>query len=178
MAEQRNIAQLQRAENLLWIAGKPLFKAALDEWDRTDKLYTERADRLEKRSGDLKNEIYQLVSFFTVLQGVVLTAVTQMAAVDFQFSCKKVWGPALLAGLAWFATSVGVYLKLRSIQDFDDKRANQNRFHQVSSILHFSSVEALRMLLALECSKTPLGEITTYTVNVYSQQSEVAKLLV
>ena len=114
-------------KNLLWIKRNTVYSVALEEWDRTAKLLTDRVDRMEKRSGDLKNEIYQMVGFFTVFQGVVLTAVTQIVQNnDLHHDCKKVWSPVLLTALAWVVTSIGLWLKLRKIQTIDDERDDED----------------------------------------------------
>jgi hypothetical protein len=114
-------------KNLLWIKQNTVYSLALDEWDRVAKLLADRVDRMEKRSGDLLNEIYQLVGFFTVFQGVVLTAVTQLTQNNnTHLNCQKVLSFVALTALAWFVTSVGVFHKLRRIQLIDDECSNED----------------------------------------------------
>ena len=49
---------------------------ALEEWEKKDELFAQRVDRNRKQSLSVKNEIYQLIGFYSVLKGVLLTAVS------------------------------------------------------------------------------------------------------
>ncbi|KAG0565334.1 hypothetical protein M758_8G178000 [Ceratodon purpureus] len=114
-------------KSLLWIKRNTVYSVALEEWDRKVKLLSDRVDKKEKRSGDLKNEIYQLVGFFSVFQGVVLTAVTQLTQSGNEYhNCKKVWSPVILTALAWAVALVGVFMKLSRIQVIDDLRNDED----------------------------------------------------
>jgi hypothetical protein len=62
----------------------------------------------------LKNEVYQLIGFFSVFQGVVLTAVAQAS----QLHCHTCWIPISLSILASVVTIAGVIQKLDQIKDF------------------------------------------------------------
>ena len=122
---------LEEVGNLLWIKDNRLHNAALDDWDRRESLFRTRVERKDSRCEGLKNEIYQLVGFFSVFQGVVLTAVTQMTQSDVQTSCKKVWSPVLLIGLAWVSTIVAVWHKLDRIDEIEDGRNEEDNTRKV-----------------------------------------------
>lgn len=118
----------REVKNLLWIKRNTVYSVALEEWDRKVKLLSDRVDKKEKRGGHLKNEIYQLVGFFSVFQGVVLTAVTQLTqSGDELHNCKRVWSPVLLTALAWVVAIVGVWQKLSRIQVIDDERNEEDQ---------------------------------------------------
>ncbi|XP_073388711.1 uncharacterized protein [Physcomitrium patens] len=46
-------------------------------WTEKDDLFVIRAEKKKKQTSSLYNEIYQLVGFYSVFQGVLLTAVAQ-----------------------------------------------------------------------------------------------------
>lgn len=123
---------LDQVKNLVWIKQNTIYSVALEDWDRMVQLITERVDRMEKRSGDLRNEVYQLVGFFSVFQGVVLTAVTQMTqSSNYQSTCKKVWSPVILTGLAWIATILAVWQKLTRIHEIDERSEDEDTTRRV-----------------------------------------------
>lgn len=99
---------------LLWIKEDKVCSTALEEWDRKTELFATRVDRRDKYIADLKNEIYQLIGFFSAFQGLVLTAVTQLTQTSSNH-CGKVWSPVVLSGLAWIVAVVGVGQKFYSI---------------------------------------------------------------
>ena len=63
-------------KNLLWIEKNEVHKKALEDWERKGQLLTAKVERKKKRSSNLKNEVYQVIGFFSVFQEVVLTAVS------------------------------------------------------------------------------------------------------
>lgn len=101
---------------LLWIQKDKACSTALAEWDRKTELFTARVDRRDKYIADFKNEIYQLIGFFSAFQGLVLTAVTQLTQSTTSNHCGKVWSPVVLSGLAWIVAVVGVWQKFYSIE--------------------------------------------------------------
>lgn len=62
----------------LLIEADLVYKATLEEWDRRETYLGKRVDRREKTSIDLRNQVFNIVGFFSVFQGVVLTAVSQL----------------------------------------------------------------------------------------------------
>ncbi|KAG0577582.1 hypothetical protein KC19_5G166400 [Ceratodon purpureus] len=102
-------------KNLLWIEKNELHKKALEDWERKGKLLTAKVERKKKRSGNLRNEVYQLIGFFSVFQGVVLTAVSQSNLLH----CNNLWCPIVLSGLASIVTLAGVRQKLDTISALD-----------------------------------------------------------
>jgi hypothetical protein len=112
----------------LWIKEDKVCKTALKEWDRKTELLAARVDRREKYIADLKNEIYQLIGFFSAFQGLVLTAVTQLTQTSSNH-CGKVWSPVVLSGLAWIVAVVGVGQKFYNINQihFDNRSEGFSR---------------------------------------------------
>jgi hypothetical protein len=72
-----------------------------------------RIEKKSTRSINAKNELYQLIGFYSVSQGAVLTAVAQTSLIQSQQS----WGPVSLSLLASIATIVSVYIKLKSYSE-------------------------------------------------------------
>lgn len=83
-------------------------RLSLQEWENNFKRALVRIENKRTRSLSVKNELYQLISFYSVFQGVVLTAVAQASTLK----CHTAWGPASLSAIASIATLFGVHNKL------------------------------------------------------------------
>jgi hypothetical protein len=101
------------AERLFEIDSVPKLKLILTEWEKRFKVSSLRIEKKSTRSINAKNELYQLIGFYSVFQGVVLTAVAQTSLIQ----CQQSWGPASLSLLASIATIISVYIKLKSYSD-------------------------------------------------------------
>jgi hypothetical protein len=120
----------EEIKNLLWIEKSPVHKRALEEWERKTNLFTARVERKKKQSGDLRNEIYNLVGFFSVFQGVLLTAVSQSNLLH----CNNAWSPISLSTLASVVTIAGVWQKFRVIEDLEKTIYKEGRALKVSML--------------------------------------------
>lgn len=125
---------LEEIDNVLWIKNLPITKKnrckeALESWEKKDKLFTSRIDRKRKQSSDFQNEVYQQIGFYSVFQGVLLTAVAQSSLLH----CNNTWTAALLSSLASFVTIIGVILKLRSIKELENTIASEESTRRVKS---------------------------------------------
>jgi hypothetical protein len=69
-----------------------------------------RVEKITARANGFKNELYQLIGFYSVFQGVILTSVAQTNLIK----CNQSWGPATLSALASIATLAGVWNKFYS----------------------------------------------------------------
>jgi hypothetical protein len=74
------------------------------------ELARERIEKKSTRAFNAKSELYQLIRFYSVFQGVVLTAVAQSTTIH----SAQCWGPASLSLLASLVTVASVHFKLRS----------------------------------------------------------------
>ena len=101
-------------KRLLWVEGQKVHKKALEVWQNKEVLFTKRVERKKSKVAELKNEVYQLIGFFSVFQGVVLTAVAQAS----QLHCPTRWIPISLSILASVVTIAGVIQKLDQISAF------------------------------------------------------------
>jgi hypothetical protein len=129
--EEENEA-LDEIDNILWIKGLAITpenrcKEALKSWSKKDKLFTSRIDRKRKQSSDFQNEVYQLLGFYSVFQGVLLTAVAQSNLLH----CDNAWTATLLSALASFVCIIGVLLKLRKIKELEHTIANEEHTRRV-----------------------------------------------
>ena len=98
-------------KSLVFIENSPIHKKALEEWTRKENLFTARVERKAKKVDSLKNEVYQLLGFFSVFQGVVLTAVAQSNLLH----CNNQWSPITLSVLASVVTVAAIVQKLFQI---------------------------------------------------------------
>ena len=128
----------QQIRNLVWAKKHPVYSVALDEWDRTERLVSSRVDRREKRSADLINQIFNLVGFYSVFQGVVLTAVSQLVSATSSCGsqCGKVWVPILLTLFAAVVTIVGILEKFTNIKSLETSILEERRIQGVSFSNH------------------------------------------
>ncbi|CAK9221877.1 unnamed protein product [Sphagnum jensenii] len=123
---QAGIAELQ---TLLEIENDPILKLQLRNWEEQAASISRRIERKENRTYVVKNEIYQVLGFYIVFQGVVLTAVAQASALK----CNQWWSPFTLSLIASIVTIVGVYQKLQVLQDVEQNlREERNSFQVIA----------------------------------------------
>lgn len=96
------------AQNLRQIEENSELRLILREWEKMFELARERIEKKSTRAFNAKSELYQLIGFYSVFQGVVLTAVAQSNTLY----CLSSWGPASLSLLASAVTVVSVHYKL------------------------------------------------------------------
>jgi len=96
------------ADRSLQIDKDPKLRLLLRDWEKNYKVARERIEKKETRTINAKAELYQLLGFYSVFQGVVLTAVAQSNTLY----CLSSWGPASLSLLASAVTVVSVHYKL------------------------------------------------------------------
>ncbi|KAG0586615.1 hypothetical protein KC19_2G103800 [Ceratodon purpureus] len=97
--------------NLLWIEHHPVYRTALAEWRRQVTLFASRVERKIQRSGALKNEIYNMLGFYSVFQGVLLTGTSQSNYLH----CPNVGLPIALSFFASLCTLVHIWRKFKVI---------------------------------------------------------------
>jgi hypothetical protein len=102
-------------KNLVLIEKSLIHQKALEEWTRKENLFTARVERKTKKVDSLKNEVYQLLGFFSVFQGVLLTAVSQSNLLH----CNNLWSPIVLSVLASVVTIAAIAQKLYQISSFN-----------------------------------------------------------
>ena len=94
----------QKIRNLLWIESQPVYKAALLEWQKNLEYYSSKVDRKTLRFESLKNEIYNMIGFYSVFQGVLVTASSQSSILR----CRNVCIPIALSLCASIVTLVAI----------------------------------------------------------------------
>jgi len=104
------IPEKVHAQNLRQIEENSELRLILREWEKGFELARERIEKKSTRAFNAKSELYQLIGFYSVFQGVVLTAVAQSTTIH----CAQRWGPASLSLLASLVTVASVHFKLRS----------------------------------------------------------------
>lgn len=122
-----NIDEVE-ADNLVDIEANPRLKVILPEWQSRFRLARDRVDTKRTRSINVKNELYQLIGFYSVFQGVVLTAVAQASTVK----CHTSWGPASLSAMASIATLFSVHNKFR---DYNSLISDMNKEQNDAKVL-------------------------------------------
>jgi Flp pilus assembly protein TadB len=118
-----------KADRLYDIAQNVKLSLLLKDWEKQFKVARERIETKTTRTNSAKNDLYQWIGFFSVFQGVVLTAVAQASTLG----CQQSWAPASLSLIASVVTIVSVRFKLKSYRALEDNLANET--HD-SKILH------------------------------------------
>jgi hypothetical protein len=121
---QAGTAELQ---TLLDIENDPVLKLQLRNWEEQAASISRRIERKENRTYVVKNEIYQVLGFYIVFQGVVLTAVAQAGTL----TCSQWWSPFTLSLIASIVTIVGVYQKLQVLHDVEENLREERYSFQV-----------------------------------------------
>ncbi|CAK9229944.1 unnamed protein product [Sphagnum troendelagicum] len=111
------------ADRSLQIDTDPKLRLLLRDWEKNYKVARERIEKKETRTINAKAELYQLLGFYSVFQGVVLTAVAQSNTLF----CLSSWAPASLSLLASASTVVGVHYKLTSYSRLKVALKNERR---------------------------------------------------
>jgi hypothetical protein len=119
----------EEARFLLEIEKNETLKVTLREWEKRYKVARERIEKKSTRAINAKNELYQLIGFYSVFQGVVLTAVAQSSTIF----CKQSWGPASLSLLASIVTVLSVHSKLIS---YSGLKSSLDQEIKDSKVLH------------------------------------------
>ena len=83
-------------KNLIDLERYPEHKRALEEWRRKDNDLSSKVSRREARSSDVTNQIFNIIGWYAVFLGVMLTALTQLTT---KSVCGKVWFPVVLTGI-------------------------------------------------------------------------------
>lgn len=101
----------------------PLLKLHLQDWEDEKKQQLASVESYRGRCHAAKSDLYQLMGFYFVFQGVVFTAVSSSS----RLTCQTSFLPAVLSGLASIATAASIHLKLTyySIQKLKFIRAEQ-----------------------------------------------------
>ena len=105
----------QKIKNKVWIESQPIYKAALDEWQQNAKSHLSKAERKTLKVESLKKEIYNLIGFYSVFQGVLVTASCQSSLLQ----CREVGFPIILSFCASVAALFGILQKFDKIHELD-----------------------------------------------------------
>jgi len=124
--EERRTWNLAKAKGLE--PTKPnLWKVAFDSYSESYKATQDRVYKMEENMRSLRNEIYQVIGFFSAFQGLLITAAAQSNLLR----CNNV---GFILALSAFATAVAVFGIWQKITATEDLRWQRIR------ILHQSKV--------------------------------------
>jgi hypothetical protein len=121
-------------KNVLDIKDNPVYRAAFDEWNRQLKVLRTKLVDEKSEKAELTGQIYNIVGFFSVFQGVVLTAVSQVAAGSGE-KCRITWVPGLLSVIATLAALFILHSKFGRLDtqkfeiEVDRGRINVSLYH-------------------------------------------------
>lgn len=118
-----------KADRLYDIAKNEKLNLLLKDWEKQFKVARERIETKTTRTNSAKKDLYQWIGFFSVFQGVVLTAVAQSSTLG----CHQSWAPALLSLIASVVTIVSVRFKLKSYRALEVNLEDETYY---STILH------------------------------------------
>jgi hypothetical protein len=110
---------LVQIRNLQDIDHDPILKKAHEEWLRRDADLSQKVARREASRADVRNQIYNIIGWYAVYLGVVLTAVSQLTQTDSKLKCKKVLFPIVLTVFGCFVTVLGVIYKFKILHKLE-----------------------------------------------------------
>ncbi|CAM6057053.1 unnamed protein product [Sphagnum tenellum] len=119
-----------KAERLYDIAKCEKLSLLLKDWEKQFKVARERIETKTTRTNSAKNDLYQWIGFFSVFQGVVLTAVAQSSTLG----CQQSWAPASLSLIASVVTIVSVHFKLKSYRALEVNLANETYDSKIAEL--------------------------------------------
>lgn len=123
----KEVISREQVKNLIWIDQSGRHKKALEFWRRQDSLCTRRVDSKRKQSLAVKNEVYQLIGFYSVFQGVMLTAVSQSNLLH----CNNQWSAISLSGLASFVVVIGIIQKFWAVWELERTILNEKASRKI-----------------------------------------------
>jgi hypothetical protein len=134
-----------KADRLYAIAQDAKLSLLLKDWEKQFKVARERIETKTTRTNSAKNDLYQWIGFFSVFQGVVLTAVAQASTLG----CQQSWAPASLSLIASVVTIVSVRFKLKSYRALEDNLANETHDSKVRTFPVYIVIYIYRIRLLL-----------------------------
>lgn len=128
--------------NLLWIEQHPVYKKALAEWEGEENLFASRIARKLDRRRALQNDVYQMIGFYSVFQGVLLTASSQSS----YLRCRNVGLPIALSAFASFGTLMHIRRKLEVSLELQKTIISEDFFLKVLRSLCLSDLVSISAL--------------------------------
>jgi hypothetical protein len=125
--------------NLMAFQGLPdtkenLCRVALEDWQSSAELMGKRVERKEKEIRSTRNEIYQVVGFYSAFQGLLLTAIAQSNLLHW----NNRGYPLALSAFATGIAATGVVQKNKIISDWKNTLATENPARKVPFLMSIS----------------------------------------
>jgi hypothetical protein len=113
--------------NLMAFRGLPntkenLCRVAMEDWQSSAELMGKRMEKREKEIRSIRNEIYQVVGFYSAFQGLLLTAIAQSNLLHW----NNRGYPLALSAFATGIAATGVVQKNMIIRDWKKTIASEN----------------------------------------------------
>lgn len=105
-------------------------KKRIQEWEVERKEERKSTELYRARCTADKTEMYQLLGFYTVFQGVVFNTV----ATSTKLTCQTSWLPAVLSILICVSTATSVHYKLTDYESDTLRLINSQNIEQVRSL--------------------------------------------
>jgi hypothetical protein len=110
-----------------------LCRVALEEWQSSEELLGKRVEKKEKEIRSIRNEIYQVVGFYSAFQGLLLTAIAQSSLLHW----NNRGYPLALSAFATGIAATGVVQKNMIIRDWKKTIASENPARKVPFVFLF-----------------------------------------
>jgi hypothetical protein len=110
-----------------------LCRVALEHWQSSAELMGKRVEKREKEIRSTRNEIYQVVGFYSAFQGLLLTAIAQSNLLHW----NNRGYPLALSALATGIAATGVVQKNKIISAWKKTLANENPVRKVPFLCLF-----------------------------------------
>uniref|UniRef100_A9U1U0 Predicted protein n=1 Tax=Physcomitrium patens TaxID=3218 RepID=A9U1U0_PHYPA len=123
----------RQIQNLVKISKNEELKTALDDWKEIKNGCETRLKEISSGQADLRNQEYSIIGFFSVFEGVVLTAVSQLTTGTSQRKCGKIWCPIVLTVIAAGLAITALLEKFRRFPDLEYQEADQKFLRKVTA---------------------------------------------
>jgi hypothetical protein len=110
-----------------------LCRVALEDWQSSAELMGKRVEKREKEIRSTRNEIYQVVGFYSAFQGLLLTAIAQSNLLHW----NNRGYPLALSAFATGIAATGVVQKNKIISDWKKTLATENPARKVPFLCLF-----------------------------------------
>ncbi|KAG0562722.1 hypothetical protein KC19_9G167600 [Ceratodon purpureus] len=125
--------------NEWWVEQDPFLGAALRQWEKKLAYFDNSVYRRQKKTYQIRNQIFNLVGIFFIFQGILLVVVSLLKASNGTAHCGLVWSPLALSLFTAWGTGSGVsskFIRLRALEISiqDEKQAIKTIKYRIQAL--------------------------------------------
>ncbi|GLJ11302.1 hypothetical protein SUGI_0151400 [Cryptomeria japonica] len=146
------------------IEGSLAHKLTLELWEKEEEVLSRRIDLKDTRRMSIQNEIYQLLEFYFVLQGFVLTALFQTFQAPNHVTCKSSWSPFAFSLLVLLAALAALHYKFKDQLEIEEllqeeKQDCRSLFNCITDLRSQGALFDINTIKRSHCSPSPAPKV-------------------